>query len=281
MAAIARFLTDEDLALIHHSELSWLEEIFELYQGYPRLADIWALMDDQWRALGCDPVDLDDRVTEFYRHPVWLLNGLFIEQDELSLAHRRVFADWAAAEQPKRVADLGGGFGTLARMIGEAGSNIEVEIIEPHPHAVAAGRVNHVSNVCYVEKMSGIYDIIIATDVFEHVPDPLSMVAESAEFLRTGGKYLIANCFYPEIHCHLPQLFHLRYSWQGAIVSMGLHEERKLRYGNVFQKKGDIQLHSARRLEAVSQKLWKYTRYLPARLARQITILIVHRYAHG
>lgn len=280
MAAIARFLTNEDLALIDQSELRWLEEIFDLHGGYPGLADIWALMDVQWRDLGCNPVDLDDRVTEFYRHPVWLLNGLFVEQDELSLTHRRIFAGWAASEQPKRVADLGGGFGTLARMIGEAGSNIEVEIIEPHPHAVAAGRVNQIPNVCYVEKMSGKYDIIIATDVFEHVQDPLSMVAESAEFLRMGGKYLMANCFYPEIHCHLPQLFHFRHSWQGIVATMGLHEEGKLRYGNVFQKKGDIQLNSARRLEAISQKLWKYTRYLPARLARQLTILTINRYEH-
>lgn len=41
---------------------------------------------------------MDARIGSFYAHPVWLLNGLFIEQNAQSLANRRGFTDWVAAQ---------------------------------------------------------------------------------------------------------------------------------------------------------------------------------------
>ena len=52
----------------------------------PQLEDIWILMDEVWDLCGCDNRKLDwKNVRKFYSHPVWLLNGLFIEQHELSI----------------------------------------------------------------------------------------------------------------------------------------------------------------------------------------------------
>ncbi|MEA1048976.1 class I SAM-dependent methyltransferase [Lamprobacter modestohalophilus] len=123
-------------------------------------------------------------------HPVWLLNGLFIEQHAQSLDNRRRFTDWVAAQSPRRVADYGGGFGGLARMIGAACPSAEVEVIEPHPHPLAIERARRSPNVHYRPALDGEYDILIATDVFEHVPDPLGLAAETAAALKPGGHYL-------------------------------------------------------------------------------------------
>jgi hypothetical protein len=70
-------------------------------------------------------------VSAFYRHPVWLLNGLFIEQDPQSLAHRQAFTTWVTQHLPTRVADFGGGFGGVARSIGATLPHGSVEVVEP------------------------------------------------------------------------------------------------------------------------------------------------------
>ena len=54
---------------------------------------------------------------------------------------------------------------------------------------------------------------MIATDVFEHVPDPVALAAKTANHLRIGCHYLIANCFFPVI-ARLPQLLHF-FNWLG------------------------------------------------------------------
>ena len=63
----------------------------------PSLAQIWACMDSVWDAFDCDNRNLDiETLNTYYSHPVWLLNGLFIEQHPLSLEHRENFSDWVA-----------------------------------------------------------------------------------------------------------------------------------------------------------------------------------------
>jgi len=215
------------------SERSYLCRVFERYQGYPTLQQVWQLMDEQWQAHGCDPLQLDQRVSDFYRHPVWLLNGLFIEQDPQSLAHRRAFTDWAKQLAPTRVADFGGGFGGLARFIGTALPQALIEVVEPHPHPAAMALAAETPNVRFVPDLTGDYDLLIATDVFEHVPDPIALAASTASHLRIGGRYLMANCFMPVIACHLPQLFHLSMGWDHAMRAMGLSPQEAVQYGRI------------------------------------------------
>ena len=47
------------------------------------LEDVWSLMDAAWDECECDPDVMDERISRFYAHPVWLLNGLFIEQHDV------------------------------------------------------------------------------------------------------------------------------------------------------------------------------------------------------
>lgn len=116
----------------------------------------------------------------------------------------------------------------------------------------------------------GQYEILIATDVFEHVPDPLGLAAETAAALKPGGRYLIANCFQPVILCHLPQTFHFRHSWNRALRALGLEPKEAVVYWRAFMRRGDLN-PAARAIERGSRRLCPFTRPLPGRIARPLT----------
>lgn len=245
------------------SERSYLTRVFEHYQGYPSLQQLYQLVDEQWQSHGCDPLHMDQRVFDFYRHPVWLLNGLFIEQDPQSLSNRRAFTEWVKQQAPTRVADFGGGFGGLARFIGAALPQALVEVVEPHPHPSASALAAGTPNVRFVPDLTGDYDLLIATDVFEHVPDPIALAASTASHLRIGGRYLMANCFRPVIACHLPQLFHLSIGWDQAMRAMGLHPQETLQYGRAFVRTGSLDEQAARRTEVLARRVYPWVQPLP------------------
>lgn len=252
-------------------ECEYLEEIFGRFDGrFPSLEDMWGLMDEAWVKHGCTVRSLDKRVEAFYQHPVWLLNGLFIERDSTSMAHRSKFAEWIGAQGPRRLADIGGGFGTLARMVGRACPSCDVEVIEPHPFDAAIDLAQEVPNAQFKENLTGEYDILVATDVFEHVSDPLGLVAATGKHLSPGGQYLIANCFWPVIECHLPCTFHSRYSWNAALCAMGFQRRGKVSYGTVFVRGEDLDLNRARRVERVSRWLFPLLDRLPKKQRKRI-----------
>jgi len=277
MTGLRQWLPADLLKHIRQEDQVWLTYAFERFGGYPTLEQIWALMDEVWESLHCDADVQDDRIDAFYRHPVWLLNGLFIEQHEQSLANRKCFTDWVVDQAPVRVAEFGGGFGTLARMIGAALPSSMVEVIEPHPHPVAMARAEKTPNVRYRPRLTDSYDLMIATDVFEHVTDPLQLVHDTAQYLRPGGRYLIANCFFPVIRCHLPQTFHFRHSWDCMMRALGLQPAEKVSYGRAFIRHGALNLAAARKVERRSQSLWKVTRYLPGKLARPLSAMALFK----
>jgi hypothetical protein len=217
---------------------------------------------------------LDERVNAYYNHPVWLLNGLFIEQDPQSLDHRQAFAHWAASIRPARVADYGGGFGGLARLLGEALPEAQVEVVEPHPHAAAIALAAETPNVRYVPELSGSYDLLVATDVFEHVPDPIGLAAATAAHLPIGGTYLMANCFAPVIACHLPQLFHLSIGWDQTMRAMGLQPREIVQYGRAYERTGQLSEMAARRAESLARGVYPWVKPLPRGRAHAGAVLM-------
>lgn len=245
------------------TETKYLSEVFARFDGYPTLEQMWALMDEPWVELKCDPLNMDERVTTFYQHPVWMLNGLFVETHDQSVKNRQVFTDWAVSQQPSRVADFGGGFGGLARMIGAALSSAQVEVVEPHPHPAAIELAKNTPNVRFVSELTGEYDILIATDVFEHVPDPIGLTAETADHLRIGGQYLIANCFSPVILCHLPQLFHFNTSWDAVMRAMGLEPGAAVGYGRAYRRQGKFEVPTARKVAECGQRIHHWILRIP------------------
>jgi len=262
------------LAALPAEHRLWLQATLGAPPRWPSMERLWALMDEAWAMQGCDPRVMDERIGRFYAHPVWLLNALYIEQDAESLAHRRLFARWAAKGAPRRVADIGGGGGTLARAVAEACPAAEVHIVEPHPHPSLVARLDPAGRVHYVPRLAGRYDLMLATDVFEHVGDPVAMLADTLGALQPGGRYLIANCFWPLIACHLPQLFHLRHSWDRVCAALGLAPGRRLAHGRAYAwaPPGDAAaaLAAARAVEVRSQARFGLIETLPGPLASRL-----------
>ena len=223
----------------------------------PSLEQIWQCIDLTWEDIGCDNRIFDEeKYSEFYSHPVWLLNGLFIEQHAESLKYREEFTDWVLCQNAHRVADIGGGFGTLSRMIAAKNPEIEIDVIEPHPNRIALEFAKKHENLSYKQELDGEYDLLLATDVFEHIPDPLNLIERTSAHLKFNGKYLIANCFHPVIQCHLPCTFHFRYSWSFILSKINLAQVAKVSYGTVFKKTGNVLSSRARLLELLSRSLF-------------------------
>jgi SAM-dependent methyltransferase len=206
------------------AERSAIEQQLAEVGANPSLEQLWSLMDQAWERCGCANHNPDqDRLASFYSDPVWLLNGMFIEQHAVSMGHRQAITEVVAALAPERVLDFGGGFGTLARLLAAALPNAEVAICEPYPPRHGIESCKPFANIRFIPALtSQSVDVLVSTDVLEHVPDPLSLLAAMVDAVRPGGHLLIANCFYPVIACHLPCTFHLRYSFDAFCQALGL-----------------------------------------------------------
>lgn len=206
------------------AERSEIEQQLTQVGSDPTLEQLWSLMDQAWVRCGCDNRNPDqDRLASFYSDPVWLLNGMFIEQHAVSMGHRQAITAAVAALAPGWVLDFGGGFGTLARLLASALPCAEVAICEPYPPRHGIESCQQFTNIRFIPELtSQSVDVLVSTDVLEHVPDPLALLAAMVDTVRPGGHLLIANCFYPVIACHLPCTFHLRYSFDAFCQALGL-----------------------------------------------------------
>jgi len=222
-----------------------IERLLALSQHWPpELEDMWRMMDDVWGRMGCDNKKLDfDKLNQYYLAPVWTLNGLFIENHDLSMQHRNAIADWIASKSSdiKSILDYGGGFGTLPRIIGNRSENISIDVLDPYPSKLAIASSIPYKFIQYVKNTNKLYDCLASLDVLEHVPDPLELFSKMISHVRCGGYMVIANNFYPVINCHLPSNFHLRYSFQYIARVMGLKSlgSCKGSHAALFQKVRD------------------------------------------
>ncbi len=98
-------LTDKNLTKLEKSEIEKLLKR-ENKNIKTDLEQMWYLMDLIWDDYKCDSKNLNwDNIGKFYSHPVWLLNGLFIEQHEVSMGHRHAISDWIIKNNFKRNGD--------------------------------------------------------------------------------------------------------------------------------------------------------------------------------
>ena len=207
-----------------HEECVALDRLLAEVGANPSLEQLWQLMDQAWQQCGCNNRrPSSEQLATFYSHPVWLLNGMFIEQDQVSMGHRKAIAAAVVSLEPEHVLDFGGGFGTLARLIAEALPKAKIAICEPYPSRHGIESCQPFLNIRFVPELRRqSIDVLLSTDVLEHVPDPLALLAAMVDAVRPGGHLLIANCFYPVILCHLPCTFHLRHSFDDFCRALGL-----------------------------------------------------------
>ena len=222
-------------------------------------------MDEVWDEYGCNNLDYDpDKISRFYRHPVWLLNHLFIEQDEISMTHRRAITAWIMSHRAdiRRILDYGGGFGLLACMINKADPAMRVDIYEPYPGRYASEKVRAFPGIHFVNSVGEGHDCLICMDVLEHLPRPLETLSEMVRSVRMGGYLIIANCFQPVIKCHLPATFHLRFSFNLFTWLLGLRllEQCDGTHAHIFQRArhSDISAWWLAFLQGVSKAMFPF-----------------------
>ena len=215
-------LTDKNLTTIERAEIEKLLKRQD--DNLNDLNQMWYLMDLVWDDFECDNQKLNwEKIGKFYSHPVWLLNGLYIEQDEVSMGHRHAISDWVINNNLMNVVDYGGGFGTLARLVAQKKKEIKIDIYEPHPSVFGLKRASEYQNITVINQLEkDYYDCLLSTDVLEHVPDPLNDFSKMIDSVKVGGYLVIANAFFPMIKCHLPQNFHFRYTFNKFAKMMGL-----------------------------------------------------------
>jgi SAM-dependent methyltransferase len=202
-------------------ELEYLEPLTGM--ELPEVDWIWTEMDKVWENFKLkNNVSLDKQnISQFYSHPVWILNAFFTGADPASVSHREGIAKYIAATNARRIADYGGGGAELARRIGSECPLAEIEIIEPYPSPLGKHRIANMSNVHFTDKLNGKYDLVIAQDVLEHVEKPIRLAEEIYNSLSGNGIAIFANCFRPVIKCHLPGTFHLHNSFTSLMLKGG------------------------------------------------------------
>lgn len=216
-----------------------ISSMLSLISSSPRLEEIWALMDLAWAVTKADPA-APKSLDAFYSHPVWTLNGIFTETHEESIYNRKIFADYIAAAKPSRIADYGGGFGALARLLSKRLPAATIEVVEPYPSKLALSLCKEFPNIHFVDRLSGKYDVITALDVLEHVPAPLHLVHNFVQYTHSDSYLLLANCFYPVIKCHLPCTFYLRDWFDFLMKKMGLVPVESILYAKTYRIGGNI-----------------------------------------
>lgn len=211
-----------------------MHAMLSLAHNPPILEEIWALMDLAWATTQADPDD-PQSMARFYSHPVWTLNGIFTEIHEDSIYNRKTFADFIASTKPARIADYGGGFGALARLLAKRLPSASIDVVEPYPSELALSLCKSFSNIHFVNRLSGTYDVITALDVLEHVPAPLNLVYGLSRYTHKNSYLLLANCFYPVIKCHLPCTFYLRDTFDFLMKKMGFIPVEKVLYAQTYR----------------------------------------------
>ncbi len=232
-----------------------------LPQRLPTVEWVWSEMDRVWEQLKLNnalPL-AGQAIGDYYKHPVWVMNGVFTRLDPVSAGHRSAIASYIAQTGAANIADYGGGGGALAQALMRSMPNAKVSLIDPYPSRVSVGYLKNEPEIHFVSELSALgYDAIIAQDVLEHVEDPVRIAFDIAEAVREGGKAIFANCFSPVIQSHLPTTFHLKHTFHLVLRAMGLRYLGRVEgaaHAQVFERRGQLKLAGARRVETISRLL--------------------------
>jgi 2-polyprenyl-3-methyl-5-hydroxy-6-metoxy-1,4-benzoquinol methylase len=231
------------------NNLNYLAGFGDLTQ-LPR-SRLLAEMDCIWEKVGLNNrLPLSTQMTgvaAFYSHPVWILNGLFSEYDSVSNTHRKAIARYIKKIHGEKIADYGGGSGVLARFVSEELPTADMQIIEPFESTFFVERLKDLPSIKFVAELSYDYDVVIAQDVLEHVDNPLNLAVDLIQATKMGGHLIFANCFYPDIKCHLPATFYLRYTFSGLMRFAGLALVGRItgaEHALVFKRIAEVNYHA-------------------------------------
>ncbi|MDO8843291.1 bifunctional 2-polyprenyl-6-hydroxyphenol methylase/3-demethylubiquinol 3-O-methyltransferase UbiG [Methylicorpusculum sp.] len=246
------------LSVLSQYEIDYLATFSK---NIPDVHWIWSEMDRVWNDLKLDntkPLS-DQRIADYYGHPIWIVNGLFTKFDKVSKGHRLAIAKFLEKQGVVNIADYGGGFGEMAITLSEVLPNADISIIEPYPSKLGIYRLENFTRVRQVQEITNnSYDAVIAQDVLEHVEDPVLLAFQLTETVKKSGIIVFANCFYPYINCHLPSTFHLRHTFSFVSKNLGLKYLGVIKgayHAQVYRKVAEPNLDRVRAAENISRKV--------------------------
>ena len=209
----------------------------------PNIDDIWRILNQVWSDMGLDNKEYDsEQLSKYYSHPVWFLNGLFIEIDQESMNNRKSLAGYFEDKENLMILDYGGGFGTLAKEIVRVTPSSKIDLYEPYASKYAYTNVKDFKNIKIVNNLKeNYYDILVNTDILEHVEKPIELIANYNKCLKKSGMLISHWNFTPCIKCHLPKHFHFGYTFEKIIPLLGFSREIKNdKHGHYFKKIRDV-----------------------------------------
>jgi len=117
------------------------------------LEDMWNILDIVWDEIGCNSKILDKtKISKFYSHPVWVLNGIFIDNHKDSLNNRYIISNYIKRNNNiSKILDFGGGWGTLARIIANDNPQKDIDIYDEYPNKYAIEKCLKYKNVNFVK----------------------------------------------------------------------------------------------------------------------------------
>ena len=208
--------------LIYDEDKNYL---LNLPSTLPSIQWVWDEIDRVWDSLGLNnkKAFLEQHIVSFYKHPVWIMNGLFSEADPLSRSHHVNIAKFIDENNIKKIADYGGGSGVFAKFLFIRNPLIETDIIEPYFQEFFKKKLLPYTSCKFVNDFTcNNYDAAISQSVLEHVENPVETAYKMASNVKEGGIVIFADCYYPVIKCHLPSTFYLRHTFKFIMQKMGL-----------------------------------------------------------
>lgn len=107
------------------------------------------------------------------------------------------FANYIARQNPTRVLEIGGGAGTLARLVTEKLPDTTWTVIEPNPLIPETDQIKVLSGFFDEQfEYDQPIDTIVFSQVLEHAYDPQEFVRSIARFLKPGQRLI---CAYPNL----------------------------------------------------------------------------------
>jgi len=194
----------------------------------------------------------------------------------------RVLSSWSSLQQ-KDVLDIGCGYGGLMIVMKEAGaktiSGIEVDQERLDWAALRVTGLDYSAkllrlDICDQSTLArlGLFDVILAQDVLEHVLDPVAAIRNISALLRPGGIVYVqvGNKFSPDQlladhHYKLPgitmlsraqaiEYWQIRCGRDPSEYGVGYWREEKF-YRHVFSRAG-VKLHRADHFSSPDEILW-------------------------
>ena len=123
-----------------------------------------------------------------------------------------------------KVLDFGGGIGSLALLLEKRGADVDYldlpGIVSDFAQFRSNGRINFIDSL---EDKSGVYDLIVAIDTLEHLPDLPEQLKHIGKALKPGGiLFYHANFGQQEFY---PQHIDWSQEWPELLAGAGLTEE--------------------------------------------------------